>query len=167
MIKTQDIDIFQAPIEVMVHACNPKGIWGGLAGQVKKNFPEVYDKDASLKPEEKKLGTCSVVKLRNSHSSIMAVINMYTQPNISSEFRMTNYEAVARGFEWINNYIKNRNLVLGIPYYFGSDKGGASWPVIEAIIHDVFDGSDLNAIICKLPGFIPNRTASLPFDFSK
>lgn len=167
MIEYQDVNIFEAKIEVLVHACNPKGIWGGLAGQVKKNFPEAYDKDNSLKPEEKKLGTCSVVKLKNGHSNILAVINMYTQPNISNEFRMTNYEAVARGFEWINSYIKNRSLVLGIPYCFASDKGGASWNVIESIIYDIFEGSDLNVIICKLPGFTPNRNASLPFNFPK
>lgn len=163
MIKEIECDIFKAPADILAQCCNPKGIWGGLAGKIKDKFPEVYEADQQEDPSTKKLGEVMFVRIKKPTDSIRYVANMYTQPNISCELRMTNYEAVARCFETLKNRITNKNLTVAFPYYLASDKGGADFSVIRALISSVFEDSTVNVLICRYPGFIPKRTKPLPF----
>ncbi len=166
MVEEIQCDLFAAPINILLHACNtnPNGIWGGLAGQVKKKFPEAYKKELEAKKRE--LGKGLIVRVsEQNYPQVKYVVNLYTQPEISNEFRMTDYEAVARGLEWTRNKITNKNLVLGIPRFLGSDKGGGSWQVIRAMIEDVYAESTLNVLICGLPGSETKIMKSRPFNF--
>lgn len=163
MIKEIECDVFKAPADILGQCCNPRGIWGGLAGKIKNMYPEVYEADQKAKPEEKKLGEVMFVRLESPTDSLRYIVNMYTQPNISCDLRMTNYEAVARCLEVLRNKITNKKLTVAFPYYLASDKGGADFSVIRAMINSTFEDSGINVLICRYPGFVPSRTKALPF----
>jgi O-acetyl-ADP-ribose deacetylase (regulator of RNase III) len=155
MVKEIVCDIFDAPVDVIVHQANCFHTMGsGIARAIKEKFPEAYDADCTQtqKGDRKKLGTCSVATLVQPKTRIKYIFNMYSQFTFGTEKRQTHYEALYRGLEWVRNHVANTNLVVGIPFKLGSKLGGADWQVVKAMIYSVFQESTREVIICQKPG---------------
>lgn len=154
MIIEQDINIFQAPIDVLVHQANCFCTFGsGIAKVIRENFPEAYAADCETKKGDKnKLGTYSVGIIRNP-STFKYIVNLYGQYDTSATTRKTNYEALYSGMELIRDNILNKkvNLDIGFPYKIGCGFGGGDWNVVRAMILSVFDSYPNKVMICKKP----------------
>lgn len=160
MVEIVDMDIFEAPIDILLHACNCFHTFGGLAGAVGKRFPEAYQADENTNyGDKKKLGTYSTALVVTEG---IYVVNLYSQFEFGRNTRHTNYEAVARGLEALRDELIGENrqdYVLGIPYKMGCSLGGGDWRVVEAIIRSVFEDSSIKVLICRYEpgGYTPDN----------
>lgn len=155
MVEIIEKDLFQAQIDIVVHSANCQNTMSsGVAKLVKERFPEAYAADLeTTKGDKDKLGKFSAAKVNNPEfPQIKYVINCYTQFTFGTDKRQTNYEAFYNSLEAVRNNLidkKRQDLVIGMPYKIASDRGGASWAVIEAMIRDIFEASPIKVIICK------------------
>ena len=140
-------------LDGIIHQANCMHIMGGgIALRIRNKFPEAYEADLKTpKADPKKLGTFSVGVLPSNFH----IYNMYSQFNIGFG-RMTDYSAVVNGLEAIReNAIENGLKKLGLPKYMGCRLGGGYWPVVRAIIEEVFDSKSegiLDLYICNYEG---------------
>jgi hypothetical protein len=83
------------------------------------------------------------------------VINLYSQYSMGGDKRYTDYEAMHRGMTELKEVIETAenkaSFIVGFPFRIGSGQAGGSWRIVEAIIRDIFEESEINAIICVLP----------------
>lgn len=151
MVNLIKCDIFQAPIDILVHQANCYCTMGsGIALDIKTRFPEAYEEDCKTKRgDETKLGTASICRVKDSESRIKFIFNMYGQYMFGGGTRHTNYEAYYCGLEFIKNKITNVNLIVGIPFKMGCSLGGGDWNICEAMIKSVFESSPIQVFICQ------------------
>lgn len=149
MIHIIEGNLFSTNADVICHQVNCQGVMGsGVAKQVKEKYPEVYKeyKDVCTCLGKNALGRSVVVKINNTCDKYIA--NLFCQNNYGSDGkRYTNYEAVYRAFESINNQFKD-NVTFAFPYRFGCDRGGANWDIILKMMEVVF--KDREIFIYKL-----------------
>lgn len=86
--------------DAIVHGCNCfHTMGGGIAAQVRRQFPEAYQADLKTRlGDKRKVGTYSFAKLDNG----VVIINAYTQYDMSSGEDVFEYE----GFQKILNQLK-------------------------------------------------------------
>lgn len=153
MVEYHYGDIFEAPIDILVHQCNCHCTMGaGIAKEIKKRFPEAYKADCMTKKGDRsKLGTTSYawVSRQREGVRISYVFNLYSQFNYSGPGIKTDYEAMKKGLQSMKNSIANTKLTIGIPYKIGCGLGGGDWETVENIIKEVFDKSCFKVLICK------------------
>lgn len=155
MIKDVTVDLFEAPIDILVHGCNAMRVMGGgLALEVKNRFPEAYRVDFNTKlGDEKKLGTYSTAKVHNpAHPSIKFIVNLYTQLDFGRSRRHTSYDAVDNGLRLLRRSLETNesdDLVIGVPHGLGAALGGGSWPVIRTIIEEALRDYKSDVLICE------------------
>lgn len=135
--------------DVIVHGCNTMHtMGGGLAGQVKRHFPEAVAADlATPYGDAAKLGTCSVGIVELAGGRRLAVVNAYTQlaPSTGEPGRIdVDYEAVRRAMAWIKANHGGRRI--GLPQ-IGAGLAGGDWGRIERIIADELGGEDVTIVI--------------------
>ena len=151
MIHEIDANLLEYPLDGIIHQANCMHIMGGgIALRIRNKWPEAYEADLKTpKGDPKKLGTFSVAILPSNFH----IFNMYSQFSIGFK-RETNYAAVVEGLESIREYaIANGLQKLGLPKYMGCRLGGGYWPVVRAIIDEVFsdnpEGDKLDVVICN------------------
>lgn len=146
-------DIFEAPIDILIHQSNCQNTMGsGIALEIKKRFPEAHEADCkTTKGDKSKLGTASYCSVDRARAGVRIshIFNLYGQFLYGRDKRYTNYEFYYRGLEFIKNKITNTNLVIGIPFGMGCNLAGADWNVCEAMIRSVFEKSPIQVLICK------------------
>jgi O-acetyl-ADP-ribose deacetylase (regulator of RNase III) len=159
MVKQYDGDIFDAPIDVLIHQANCFCTFGsGIAKTIKDLYPEAYEADCkTAKGDTKKLGTYSSVRAKSQPDRrISFIVNLYSQHGFSDGNRATTYDAMVNGLTLLKNNIiakKQENLVLGVPYKIGCGLGGGNWTIVEAILKAIFEDSKIKVLICKHPDF--------------
>lgn len=146
-------DIFDAfergDITHLVHQVNTLGVMGGFAGEVKRRYPEVYEryKASCIACEKEDLfGYIQDVYVADNK----CVINLFGQDQIGTHKRQTNYGAVAEGLVQVRDEVFGADEVIGFPYGFGCGLGGADWSVIYEMIDFIF--RERTVKIYKLPG---------------
>lgn len=158
MITHKVINIVDAPVNGIAHQANCFHIMGGgVARAIADRYPEAYDADKRTPRGSKtKLGNFSFTKT----SDDKLIFNVYSQYNLSAGFgnRATQYDMVDKGLRLVEDYIGasmplvgGKPFVLGIPFKYGCVLGGGAWPVVEAIIHDIFELSPVDVMICEWP----------------
>lgn len=151
----KDIDIVKSEAQIILHSCNCQHIMGGLAGYLKKVYPEIYQADLKTQRGDiTKLGTILVVPIISEHQSgdfkPEFVINCYTQFDIDSRNRQTNYESFYRCMEGVRSFcIDNCIKSIAIPYGIGCGLGGADYRIIRMMIEVVFEDVNIDIMICK------------------
>lgn len=138
-IKTVKGDAVEAlvkgDINFLLHQCNAQGVMNsGIAKQIKNTLPEAYG--AYLKQYQDNFGdTFGMVSIGGN------VINMVSQDNYGYDGkRYTNYGVMADIMSQISEIIyadyglHTRNLVLGLPYKMGCDRGGGDWMIVHELI---------------------------------
>jgi hypothetical protein len=168
MITTINKDILTVDKGVIVHSVNCIGAVGGLAGAIGSKWPvnagEYRSHVRSQKSPIMLLG--SVFEVNVAHNLFVA--NLFGQYNIGTSKQQTEYSALIRGFDKIaytyfvgNDTETSDDGVFGInehpitlkdiyiPYKIGCGLGGASWNIVEEILHKIFDNSHKNVYICR------------------
>ncbi len=149
MITEIDANLLEQPLDGIIHQANCMHIMGGgVALRIRTKWPEAYEADLKTpKNDPKKLGTFSVAVL----SSNFHIYNMYSQFGIGFK-RETLYTAVVEGLEKIKEHAMANGLTkLGMPKYMGCRLGGGYWPVVRAIVDEVFNTTEptIDIFICN------------------
>ena len=113
-------------------------------------YPDAYLADcAAAKEKSNILGNISYAEVTRNNK-LFTIVNIYGQ-NLHGQHkdaeglhRKTSYEAIYCGLvrmrELVDFLYPNQNKTIGFPKRMGSDRGGASWEIIERMIEVVFDG---------------------------
>lgn len=141
MIKIIEGNLLDAEENIIVHQVNTHGVMGsGIALQVKNKYPAAYEEYEELcyreEVREDLLGHIQVVKVEDNKY----VANLFGQLDYGyDEKRYTSYEALYSGLEKIKSVSQKNELSVAIPYKIGSDRGGADWRVVYAMIESIFN----------------------------
>lgn len=149
MIYEVDANLLEYPVDGIVHQANCfHTMGGGIALSIRNKYPEAYEADLSTKKgDPSKVGTFSLAVLPSN----LHIYNMYSQFSLGFG-RHTEYTAVVNGLERVRDHaIENGLKKLGLPRYMGCKLGGGYWPVVRAIIDEVFGAEDcpIDLYICN------------------
>lgn len=157
-ITHQNIDLFDAPVHIIAHQVNGRGVMGaGLATHIKQHFPHVfasYVRYCHGRPPASLLGQNLIVCANGRPGAFydgtgQLVANLFGQAMTSRTEKMTDENAVRTALTHLRDFAKARNLSVALPHHMGCNLGGGDWRVIEAIIADVF--ADYPVLICRKP----------------
>jgi hypothetical protein len=138
----------------------------GVARAIREKYPEAYEADLKTpRGSKKKLGTYSLAETSDGK----VIYNVYSQFNLSAGIgdRATLYDMVDVGLRAVRDHMEQlagpaeimyEPLTLAIPYKYGCALGGGSWPIVEAIIRDIFEKSPIDVILCEWPPNVVNPT---------
>lgn len=148
-------NIFDSTATIIAHQCNGIGVMGsGVAKEVKERYPRVFKKyKQAIDSDLLKLGSCQVVAVDEIKTKFVA--NLCGQWNFGSDGkRYTSYDAIYSALEKLSDYCVKKNIKsVAFPYKMSSDRGGASWDVVFAMIQDVFkDNEEIIIEIWKYDG---------------
>lgn len=155
MLEHYDGDIFEAPIDILCQGCNCMHIHGGLAGEIKRRFPEAAEVDLRTKKGDTlKLGTYSIAAVKDASKRIKYVVNIYSQFGIRQKEgeRATSYDAVVKALELLEHNLVSKgksDLIIGVPWGIFCGLGGGNRIIIEAVLKSVFESSPVKVMICK------------------
>lgn len=142
MIKIVVGDLLSANEDLIIHQCNAKGKFGsGIALQMKQKYPEVHEaylehcKSTFPNDVNTLLGTVNVCRTHDGKH----VANLIAQLDYGYDGkRYTSYDALYDGLSHIKEVCKENNMSVALPQKLGSDRGGASWNVVYAMIEEIF-----------------------------
>lgn len=161
MIKHKVINLVDAKVTAIAHQANCFHIMGGgVARAIREKYPEAYAADVrTRKGDKKKLGTFSEAVTDDGKR----IFNVYSQYDLAGpkNMRATQYDMVDIGLRAVCDQLHEGDI-LGLPYKYGCALGGGSWPIVEAIIYDVFESADFNVILCEWPA--PTAPVKSGFD---
>ena len=153
MIQEIDADLLEYPLQGIIHQSNCFHTFGsGIAKHIREKYPEAYDADikSGSRGDSHRLGGFSI---GHSTKEDKYIFNLYGQYNYGAMARFTSYDALDRGLRKIEAYARENNLsTLGCPKNMGCMRGGGSWPIVRAIIEDVFKDSPIELYICNYDG---------------
>lgn len=144
-------NLLDAQTDVIAHQVNCQGVMGsGVAKQIKEKWPEVFEKyhyHAKLS-QYNVLGDCQMVRIEQ----YKFIANLFGQKYYGQEnFRYTSYDAIYDALVKLNVYMQERNCKsVAIPYKMSSDRGGADWNVILAMVESVFKNTNITIEIWQL-----------------
>jgi O-acetyl-ADP-ribose deacetylase (regulator of RNase III) len=144
-------DLLKSKENILGHQTNCLGIMGaGLAVQIKKQYPEVFEAYKRLCEKHKKsrtlMGKCQIVSTKQEGRYIA---NLFGQYDISRNHVQTEYEYLRKALETLKEEAKKRNLSVGLPWQLGSGLAGGDWNIVKKMIEEVFH--DYPVTIYKLP----------------
>jgi len=167
MITHRVISVTEVKANAIAHQANCQKIMGGgVAAAIRRKYPEAYEADLkTVKGSRKKLGTYSLAETSDGK----VIYNVYSQFDLSAGIgdRATLYDMVDVGLRAVRDHIEqymghdqfiDEPFILAIPYKYGCALGGGSWPIVEAIIRDIFEKSPLDVILCEWPPNVVNPT---------
>lgn len=138
-------DILTVDKGIICHQVNCQGVMGsGLALQIKKKWPEVYEgyRFVCNAGPVQTLGKVYPHKVSNE----LFVMNLFGQESFGTDRVHTDYNALASAMGEVANFNEELNLPVYFPYRIGCGLGGGNWHIVTGIIEKIFPDS----IICKL-----------------
>lgn len=149
MIQQYEGDIFESTADVICHQVNCQGVFGrGMAGQVKKLFPEVEKSYKILTKQwiEEARGKTSALLGRVSAQPVekggrwFLIANLYGQDDYGKTGVYTNYEALEKAMEEIREFVVVRGSreTVAFPHGIGCGYAGGDWSIVEEMIKRVF-----------------------------
>src|SRR5882724_7601890 len=152
MINIHNGDIFEAPVDIIIHQCNCFNTMGaGIAKEIKRRYPSAYAADQATKKGDKhKLGSFSFAAPTDEQDKW--IINLYGQYRYGRDEQYTDYKAMADAFSSIHKWLFKMELqdkVIGIPYGMGCGLGGGDWKIVEDLIEKIFGDKSHQVLICK------------------
>lgn len=146
-------NLLNSAAQVILHQVNCQGVMGsGVAKAIRTQWPVVYEAYRSYcdtkVDKNSLLGDALMVEMGPGRY----VANLFGQGYFGYDGkRYTSYDAVCSGLEEVKNFIVQNNLSsLALPWHMSSDRGGADWNVILALIKSVFNDIDITVEIWKL-----------------
>ena len=145
----KDGNLLDAQTTVIGHQVNCQGVMGsGVAKQIKEKWPGVFSHyQTRCRDLISPLGEAQLVKINDSQY----IANVFGQFNYgTSGERYTSYDALDIAFHRLKYKMVENNLTsIAIPYKMSSDRGGADWDVVLALLKSAFDGTDIIIEIWK------------------
>ena len=144
-------NLLDAQTNVIAHQVNCQGVMGsGVAKQIKEKWPDVFAQYSyhTTMLENTCLGNCQMVQINKSQF----VANLFGQRYYGREnLRYTSYDGIYDALAKLQVYMDNRNCnSVAFPYKMSSDRGGADWNVILAMIESVFKNTNISIEIWQL-----------------
>jgi O-acetyl-ADP-ribose deacetylase (regulator of RNase III) len=136
MVKYVVGDLFGTKANVIAHGVNCRGAFGsGIAGQIRKRYPEVYDAYIDKYRSKKgwKLGDVQYVVVTDH-----IIANCATQDNYGTDKINVDYLAVKDCLMKLGQHCSDTNLSLALPR-IGAGLAGGNWTTIKNIIENVFN----------------------------
>lgn len=156
-------NIFDSKADAILHQVNCQGVMGGgVARQVKERYPVVFKWykrwcDES-KETAKRLGKSPLLgKIQIVHKDdfsvndikdSQAIINLYAQDKYGWSGCYTDYEALRKCLQQVNQIFKGRSVA--IPYMMSCARGGGDWDIVYRMIEDEL--KDCNVTLYKFDG---------------
>lgn len=150
MIKIYEGDIFDYVQEndIVLHQVNCQGVMGaGIALQIKKQFPNVYETYKSYCEYMDKQCLGDMLDIETTKGNIKFTIgNCFGQYGFGRCKVQTNYDALHDSFMKVkyNSDLYNRIL---IPYGIGCGLAGGDWSIVFKMIKEIF--KDCEVLIVK------------------
>ncbi len=149
---------------------NAQGVMGsGLAKSFRDRWPAVYTVyREAYEAGELDLGTFTVAEVEPGKRVINLVGQTFYRKDPADKTRYASYDAVYSGMETLRAALQDAMEAgrgpysLGIPLKLASDRAGASWPVIDSMIHDIWAGSSIKTYIVELPDTTLKPTTHAP-----
>lgn len=144
-------NLLNAQTNVIAHQVNCQGVMGsGVAKQIKEKWSDVFKQyDYHVRMCEKScLGDCQMVQINKSQF----VANLFGQRYYGREnLRYTSYDGIHDALAKLQVYMNNRNCnSVAFPYKMSSDRGGADWDIILAMIESIFKNTNITIEIWQL-----------------
>lgn len=145
-------NIFECEEDIIAHQVNCLGIMGGgIALQIKKLYPNVFDEYYNYcirrkKEREKLLGNLLIC----NDDKIIA--NCFGQLDISKRKCVTNYEMLEKSLTTLRMYAHINNLSIAIPYKIGCGLAGGDWNIVYNILKELFEKSCVKCVLYKFEG---------------
>jgi O-acetyl-ADP-ribose deacetylase (regulator of RNase III) len=118
---------------------------GGIAKQLKENFPNVYKADLkTVFGDYNKMGTISFAGLSGPY----IIFNMYAQYHYGSYKKQLNEDALICCLDKVKYYV-NKDKTIAYPYMMGCGLAGGDWEVVSKILAEKLDG--YNHFAVRLP----------------
>lgn len=142
-ITYHDGNIFDSDAKIICHQVNTYGVMGaGIAAEVKERFPEVYTEYNAYCAANDQNELLSEVLFSPTKFGFIA--NCFSQRGIGRNGNYTDYGAFNHCMKMVKEFAKEHdNAKIAIPYKMGCGIAGGDWNTVGQIIHNVFDGSDL------------------------
>lgn len=146
-------NLLDAQTDVIAHQVNCKGVMGsGVAKYIKEKWINVFDEYKKYCDDiysHQVLGSCLLVNIDDEQY----VANLFGQHSYGRDGkRYTNYEALYKALERLVAQMGDKKSVA-FPYKMSSDRGGADWSVVLAMIESVFKDTDVTIEIWSLNGY--------------
>ena len=158
-VKIKNIDLFECGTDLIAHQVNCLGVMGaGIAKQIKDRYYAAYQDylsycDRMNRSPEILLGDVrfSFVYNYENPKSLMEIAHIFAQKSIGRNGVYTDYSALRKGLNRIRTYAELADLKrVAVPYKIGCGLGGGDWEnVVLPILHDIFDNSKVELIICR------------------
>lgn len=147
-------NLLDAQTDVIAHQVNCQGVMSsGIAKQIRDKWSRVYDSYVSycydyITCTHELLGECQLVQVNNHQH----VANLFGQNYYGRDGkRYTSYDGIYDALTNLAIQMMNNGMEsLAIPYKMSSDRGGADWNVVLAMIESVFKNTDITVEIWKL-----------------
>ena len=147
-------NLLDAQTDVIAHQVNCQGVMGsGVAKYIREKWANVYtaykaEYDLFTDLNKPLLGNCQLVQV-NDHQY---VANLFGQNKYGYDSkRYTSYDGIYDALINLAFQMENNNInSIAFPYRMSSDRGGADWNVILAMIESVFKDTDITIEIWKL-----------------
>ena len=124
----------------------------GVAKQIRDKWPRVYDNYVSYCYDyaactHELLGECQLVQINDNQY----VANLFGQNKYGYDGkRYTSYDGIYDALVSLAFQMENNNMnSIACPYRMSSDRGGADWNVVLAMIESVFKDTDVTIEILK------------------
>ena len=145
-------NLLDAQTDVIAHQVNCQGVMGsGVAKQIKEKWPKVFEEYKKYCYEiwaHQVLSSCLLVSIDNKQY----IANLFGQARYGRDGkRYTDYEALYKSLErLVAQMISNDKKSVAFPYKMSSDRGGADWNIVLAMIESVFKDTDITIEIWQL-----------------
>lgn len=129
--------------DVIAHGANCKQTMGaGIALQIKKQFPDVYQKDyQDIRTPTQRWGDYTSITYSNG-KKVLSVFNLYTQYNPGPDL---DYTALELSLKKLAKNIKP-NSKIGLPQ-IGCGIDGGNWLKVKEIIQRVLSEHNVTIVI--------------------
>lgn len=157
MIIYKEGDVLKSGADVIAHQVNCMGVMGGgIARQIRELYPIVYNEYREMCANSKNgfdlLGISHWVQIDDSHF----IVNMFGQHGYGRDDCYTIYPALRVAM--MHTVLlceklaqkKNTRIRLAMPYGIGCGLAGGDWAIVEKMIEDIADNSDVVVELWKL-----------------
>ena len=145
-------NLLDAQTDVIAHQVNCQGVMGsGVARQIKERWPNVFNEYQNYCHDiwsHQLLGSCLLASIDNNRY----IANLFGQSRYGrTRERYTNYEALYISLKSLfAQMIGINKKSIAFPYKMSSDRGGADWDVVLAMIKSVFKDTNITIEIWSL-----------------
>lgn len=141
-------DLLTSKSQVIAHQVNCQGVMGsGIAKQIKREYPEVYNSYVEFVQQQKTLSEHSPKLLGRAQlvpTKDFYVANLFGQNGYGTHKRMTNYEAIYNALDDLHDQMISNNLTsVSFPHKMSCGLAGGDWNIVCTMIDSIFKDMDV------------------------